>query len=195
MSLPFNVMAKPAGPFCNIDRSYCYYTEKTGLCPDTARLRMTDAMLERYTSALIASQAGAGLTEVTFCWQGGEPTVLGIDFYRRALALQTVERPQGMTIRNALQTNGTLIDAGPAAASPAARAFGAMKRDRLPRQCRSAGSAPPATVAAPSTASRSAATASRGSTTSVPPIAAASPMPGRGSPGSRPRVGRGQSAT
>ncbi|WP_413875289.1 hypothetical protein [Albidovulum sp.] len=116
---------------------------------------MTDAVLERYTSALIAAQAAAGLAEVTFCWQGGEPTVLGIDFDRRALAVQAAERPAGMTIRNALQTNGTLIDAGPAAAAPpAARVFGAMKRDRLPRQCRSAGSAPPATAAAPSTASR-----------------------------------------
>ncbi len=115
MHQPFNVMAKPAGPFCNIDCTYCYYTEKTGLYPDTAKFRMSDAVLERYTRALIAAQAAAGLTEVTFYWQGGEPTVLGIDFYRRALAVQAAERPQGMTIRNALQTNGTLVDAGWAA--------------------------------------------------------------------------------
>lgn len=111
MSLPFSVMTKPAGPFCNIDCSYCYYTEKTGLYPDTAKFRMSDAVLERYTRALIAAQAAAGLTEVTFYWQGGEPTVLGIDFYRRALAVQAAARPAGMTIRNALQTNGTLVDA------------------------------------------------------------------------------------
>lgn len=111
MHPPFNVMAKPAGPFCNIDCTYCYYTEKTGLYPDTAKFRMSDAVLARYTAALIAAQAAAGLSEVTFYWQGGEPTVLGIDFYRRALAVQAAERPAGMTIRNALQTNGTLIDA------------------------------------------------------------------------------------
>lgn len=111
MNLPFNVMTKPAGPFCNIDCSYCYYTEKTGLYPDTARFRMSDKVLARYTRAHIAAQAAAGLAEVTFYWQGGEPTVLGIDFYRRALAVQAAERPAGMTIRNALQTNGTLIDA------------------------------------------------------------------------------------
>jgi len=108
---PFNVMTKPAGPFCNIDCTYCYYTEKTGLYPDTAKFRMPDEVLERYTRAHVAAQAAAGLTEVTFYWQGGEPTVLGIDFFRRALALQAAHRPAGMTIRNALQTNGTLIDA------------------------------------------------------------------------------------
>lgn len=108
---PFNVMTKPAGPFCNIDCSYCYYTEKTGLYPDTAKFRMPDEVLERYTRAHVAAQAAAGLNEVTFYWQGGEPTVLGIDFFRRALAVQAAHRPGGMTIRNAMQTNGTLIDA------------------------------------------------------------------------------------
>lgn len=111
MNRPFNVMTKPAGPFCNIDCSYFYYTEKTGLYPDTAKFRMSDAVLGRYTRALIAAQAAAGQAEVTFYWQGGEPTVLGIAFYRHALAVQAAERPAGMTIRNAMQTNGTLIDA------------------------------------------------------------------------------------
>lgn len=111
MGQPFSVMAKPAGPFCNIDCTYCYYLEKTGLYPDTAKFRMPDDVLERYTRDHIAAQAAAGLGEVTFYWQGGEPTVLGIDFFRRALAVQAAARPAGMTIRNALQTNGTLIDA------------------------------------------------------------------------------------
>ena len=121
---PFNVMTKPAGPFCNIDCSYCYYTEKTGLYPDTAKFRMPDEVLERYTRAHVAAQAAAGLNEVTFYWQGGEPTVLGIDFFRRALAVQAAHRPGGMTIRNAMQTNGTLIDADWAAflVSPAVKA-------------------------------------------------------------------------
>ena len=111
MTRPFSIMAKPAGPFCNIDCTYCYYLEKARLYPDASRFRMSDRVLTRYVQSHIAAQAAAGLAETVFYWQGGEPTVLGLDFFRKVIALQDRSRPEGMTISNVLQTNGTLIDA------------------------------------------------------------------------------------
>jgi len=111
MSHPFSIIAKPIGPRCNIDCRYCYYLEKERLYPDTGRFRMPEAVLARYVEGYIAAQEAAGLTEVTFFWQGGEPTILGIDFFRRVLALQAAAAGRGTVVRNALQTNGTLIDA------------------------------------------------------------------------------------
>jgi len=105
-ALPFHVMAKPIGPKCNLDCTYCFYLEKENLYPDTASFRMSDAVLERYIASYIAAQPG---TEVNFAWQGGEPTLLGVDFFRKVVELQ--RRHAGRRIiSNALQTNGTLLD-------------------------------------------------------------------------------------
>lgn len=102
----FHVMGKPIGPICNLDCTYCYYLEKETLYASDERWRMTDDVLESYVRQYIAAQPGPA---VSFAWQGGEPTLLGVDFFRKAVALQK-KYANGKTIENALQTNGTLLD-------------------------------------------------------------------------------------
>ena len=109
-SHPFQVMAKPIGPRCNLDCKYCYYLEKERLYPETKRFEMKQDVLEAYIRDYIASQEGMPGDEIWFNWQGGEPTILGVDYFRRIVALQKQYRRSGKRIRNALQTNGTLLD-------------------------------------------------------------------------------------
>jgi uncharacterized protein len=99
-------MLKPRGPVCNLDCAYCYYLSKADLYPGSD-FCMTDAVLESFTRQYIESQR---VPEVTFGWQGGEPLLMGLDFFRRAVALQERYRKRGMRVVNALQTNGTLLD-------------------------------------------------------------------------------------
>jgi uncharacterized protein len=106
---PFHVLAKPSGPLCNLACDYCFYLEKRGLFPDAPRPRMGDEVLEAFTRSYIESQP-AGTPEVQFAWQGGEPTLLGLDFFRRAVALQRRHARPGMRVTNALQTNAVLLD-------------------------------------------------------------------------------------
>jgi uncharacterized protein len=103
---PFHLMAKPIGARCNLDCAYCFYLEKEKLYTDTANLRMTPAVLETFVRDYISAQPGP---TVSFAWQGGEPTLLGLDFFRAAVALQA-RYAQGRTIENAFQTNGVLLD-------------------------------------------------------------------------------------
>ncbi len=107
---PFQIMAKPIGPRCNLDCKYCYYLEKERLYPETKRFEMKQDVLEAYIRDYIASQEGMPGDEIWFNWQGGEPTILGVDYFRRIVALQKQHRRSGKRIRNALQTNGTLLD-------------------------------------------------------------------------------------
>ena len=102
----FHVMLKPSGAICNLDCAYCYYLSKERLYTDS-RFRMSDPLLETFTRQYIESQR---VSEVTFGWQGGEPTLMGLDFFRRALGFQQKYSRPGMRILNALQTNGTLLD-------------------------------------------------------------------------------------
>lgn len=102
----FHVMIKPRGPICNLSCAYCYYLPKRRLYPD-GDFRMSDELLERFTRQYIEAQ---GVREVIFGWQGGEPLLMGLDFFRRALALQETYRRPGMRIVNTLQTNGVLLD-------------------------------------------------------------------------------------
>jgi uncharacterized protein len=103
---PFHVMAKPAGPACNLRCDYCFYLEKDRLFPPRQPRRMDDATLEAFVRQYIEAQPG---DRVVFSWQGGEPTLLGVEYYRRALALQR-RHGRGRRVENALQTNGTLLD-------------------------------------------------------------------------------------
>lgn len=105
---PFNIMAKPVCGRCNLDCSYCYYTYKTTeLYPDADNPQMSPEVLESYTRQYIQAQP----VQATFGWQGGEPTLAGLDFFKQALALQKQYRvSEQQVIENALQTNGTLID-------------------------------------------------------------------------------------
>jgi uncharacterized protein len=104
---PFHIMAKPHGPICNLDCTYCYYLEKENLYVKSMRdYRMRDEVLEAYIRQYIQAQPGE---HVSFAWQGGEPTLLGIPFFERVLELQN-KYADGKTIDNAFQTNGTLLD-------------------------------------------------------------------------------------
>ena len=103
---PFHIMTKPIGPICNLDCKYCFYLEKEKLYPGTKTWKMSGEVLERYVREYIAAQPG---DEVHFAWQGGEPTLLGVEFFRNVVELQR-KYATGKTIANALQTNGVLID-------------------------------------------------------------------------------------
>lgn len=98
------------GPCCNIDCSYCYYLEKEGLYPDEKRFRMSDAVLERYVRDMIAAQLKAGQREVTFAWQGGEPTLLGGRVLRAHGGAAAAALSRRHPYRKRLQTNGILLD-------------------------------------------------------------------------------------
>lgn len=102
----FHVLAKPVGPICNLDCKYCFYLEKEKLYPDEHKWRMNDEVLAEYIHQYIQAQPGS---QVDFAWQGGEPTLLGIEFFRKVVALQK-KYADGKRISNALQTNGILLD-------------------------------------------------------------------------------------
>ncbi len=104
---PFQVMTKPRGSICNLDCHYCFYLQKEALYPQST-LRMADDLLEHYVWQYIAAHAPT--QEVTFAWQGGEPTLMGLAFFQRAVALQQRYRHPNQRILNALQTNGVLLD-------------------------------------------------------------------------------------
>jgi serine-type anaerobic sulfatase-maturating enzyme len=102
----FHIMTKPIGPICNLDCKYCFYLEKENLYPETRHWAMSRETLERYIRQYIAAQPSE---QIHFAWQGGEPTLLGVDFFRTVVSLQR-QYADGKTIHNALQTNGTLLD-------------------------------------------------------------------------------------
>jgi len=101
-----HVMGKPVGPICNLDCKYCFYLEKEKLYPSPRKFVMSDEVLENYVRQYIASQPGP---EVSFAWQGGEPTLLGVGYFRKVVELQA-RCANGKTIGNSIQTNGTLLD-------------------------------------------------------------------------------------
>ncbi len=100
-----HVVAKPIGPACNLNCDYCFYLEKQALFGEGENYRMNDTVLSAFITKYIASQP---TPEVEFVWQGGEPTLLGIDFFKKVIALQKPFATQ-KTITNSLQTNGTLL--------------------------------------------------------------------------------------
>lgn len=102
----FNVMTKPIGSICNLNCTYCYYLEKQALFPQKKEWKMSDEVLETFIRDYIAAQ---DVPEVSFVWQGGEPSLLGIDFFKKALELEK-KYADGKRIENAFQTNGTLIN-------------------------------------------------------------------------------------
>ena len=102
----FHILAKPTGAICNLDCKYCFYLSKEELYKGST-FRMTDEMLETYIRQLIESHA---VPEVTVAWQGGEPTLMGLDFFKRSIVFEKKYAKPGMKINNTIQTNGTLID-------------------------------------------------------------------------------------
>ncbi|UXE58631.1 MAG: anaerobic sulfatase maturase [Woronichinia naegeliana WA131] len=101
-----HVLTKPTGAICNLDCSYCFFLDKEELYPNS-NFRMSDEILETYIRQLIESHK---TPEVTVAWQGGEPTLMGLDFFKKAIAYQEKYRRPGMTFENTLQTNGTLLN-------------------------------------------------------------------------------------
>mgnify|MGYP006280898855 CR=1 FL=1 len=105
---PFNIMVFPNGPVCNVDCDYCYYLDKKDkLYPDTNNFQMSEELLEEYIKQYIDAQPGP---RVTFGWQGGEPTLRGLDFFKKAIELIEKYLPENWEYDNSLQTNGLLID-------------------------------------------------------------------------------------
>ncbi len=101
----FHVLAKPSGPICNLDCSYCFFLSKEALYPGD-RFRMSDDVLAAYVRQVVESETSP---EVTVAWQGGEPTLMGIDFFRRAVELAEAAARPGQRLLHTIQTNGTLL--------------------------------------------------------------------------------------
>ena len=106
-SREFQVMVKPIAAVCNLDCTYCYYLEKKDLYPKAKLFRMPDDLLESYISQHIEASPGE---TISFSWHGGEATLLGIDYFRRIVELQRKYMPAGKSVRNGMQTNGTMLD-------------------------------------------------------------------------------------
>jgi len=102
----FQVMLKPAGSTCNLNCTYCYYLEKRKLFPEVKDFRMSEELLENFIRQFIEAHQ---VPVVTFTWQGGEPALMGLDFFRNVIKLQK-KYSGGKNIENAFQTNGTLLN-------------------------------------------------------------------------------------
>ncbi|MBC8005466.1 MAG: anaerobic sulfatase maturase [Verrucomicrobia bacterium] len=103
----FQVFVKPVGAQCNLACEYCYYLEKNSLYPAEGHSRMEDALLESYIRQHISASAGP---DIFFSWHGGEPTLAGLDYFKRIVEIQKKHRPSNVRILNGIQTNGTLLD-------------------------------------------------------------------------------------
>ncbi len=106
-SRDFQVFAKPVGSICNLGCHYCYYLPKEHLYPKGESFRMPDDILEEYIVQHIDAYPEP---VIRFSWHGGEPTVLGLDYFRKIVALQRKHQPSDQRIINGIQTNGTLLD-------------------------------------------------------------------------------------
>jgi len=106
-SCEFQVFAKPVGSICNLDCHYCYYLKKQQLYPKGGSFRMPDDILEEYIVQHIEAWPDS---VIRFSWHGGEPTILGLDYFRKIVALQRKHLPSGRTVINGIQTNGTLLN-------------------------------------------------------------------------------------
>ena len=106
-SREFQVFAKPIGAACNLDCRYCYYLKKQDLYPKATSQRMPDELLEQY---IIQHIRACPISMVHFSWHGGEPTLLGVEYFRKIVEFQRKHRVPGREILNGIQTNGTLLD-------------------------------------------------------------------------------------
>ncbi len=102
----FHVLAKPIGPICNLDCKYCFYLEKESLYPQVSKWAMREEVLDSYIRQYIEAHDAP---VVHFAWQGGEPTLLGVDYFRQLVAIQK-KYASGKQIQNAFQTNGVLLN-------------------------------------------------------------------------------------
>lgn len=103
---PFSLLIKPTSADCNLNCTYCFYLKKSRLYPETKRHRMSEAVLE----SMIAKYMATSQPAYYFGWQGGEPTLMGVDFFRKVVDLQKKYGRWGATVSNGLQTNAILIN-------------------------------------------------------------------------------------
>ncbi len=101
-----HILGKPTGAICNLGCSYCFFLDKEQLY-EGDQFRMSDEMLDTYIRSLIEMHR---VPQVTVAWQGGEPTLMGLDFYRKSIELEERYRKPGMSFLNTMQTNGTLLN-------------------------------------------------------------------------------------
>jgi len=101
----FSLLIKPASADCNLACTYCFYLPKAGLYPESSRHRMSDGTLKRMISTYLATDQDT----YSFGWQGGEPTLMGVEFFQRVVELQTRYGRPGSIVANGLQTNATMI--------------------------------------------------------------------------------------
>ncbi len=105
-SIGTHIMVKPVGAFCNLNCTYCFYLEKECFYENTKLQVMSDEVLEKFIFEYIQMN---DFPEVHFVWQGGEPMLAGLDFYKKVVQLQH-KYANGKKILNSLQTNGVLIN-------------------------------------------------------------------------------------
>ena len=109
MPSPFSLLIKPAGADCNLNCGYCFYLKKAELYPATGDRPGPPRMSLETLEATLRAYFATPQPVYSFAWQGGEPTLMGIDFFREAFAMQKRMAPAGAEISNGLQTNGTLL--------------------------------------------------------------------------------------
>ena len=105
-SRPFQIFVKPIASVCNLSCSYCYYLKKADLYSKSESFRMSDDVLEDYIAQHIKTSPDP---VIRFSWHGGEPTLLGPDYFNRVVAAQKTHNPSKKRILNGIQTNGTLL--------------------------------------------------------------------------------------
>lgn len=104
-SSDFHCMAKPAGPKCNLNCSYCFYKEKKHFYPHST-FSMSNTVMKQYIKQVLNSRS----RKATISWQGGEPLLMGLDFFKSTIEHEKSQNKAGISIQNTIQTNGTLID-------------------------------------------------------------------------------------
>lgn len=102
---PQTILVKPVSADCNLACAYCFYAPKSSIYPET-NPRMSEETLTR----MIEETLMTGAPSVSFVWQGGEPTLAGLEFFEKAVELQELYRYPGQTVNNSIQTNGVLLD-------------------------------------------------------------------------------------
>ena len=103
----FQIYVKPTGSLCNLGCQYCYYLEKDQLYPEDEAFQMPENILEDY---IVQHIEACPDNIIAFSWHGGEPTILGLDYFRRIVELQRKHNPNNKRILNGIQTNGTLLN-------------------------------------------------------------------------------------
>ena len=102
----FHLLVKPTGAVCNLDCKYCFFLSKEMLYPGS-RFHMADELLETYIRQLLKSHRAP---EVSVAWQGGEPTLMGLDFFKRSIEYANKYKQPGQQIQHTIQTNGTQLN-------------------------------------------------------------------------------------